>query len=85
VERRIKKVSLSQVKGNIIGKRVKEARQKLGISKVEFAATLCVDHSINLERVQISTIERGIRSVKDKELDAIARVLEVTPNWLMGW
>ena len=52
---------------------------------MEFAATLCVDHSINLERVQISTIERGIRSVKDKELDAIARVLEVTPNWLMGW
>ena len=78
-------MSLSQVKGNIIGKRVKEARQKLGISQVEFAATLCVDHSINLGRVQISTIERGIRSVKDKELDAIARVLEVTPNWLMGW
>jgi transcriptional regulator with XRE-family HTH domain len=78
-------VSVSQVQGNIIGKRVKEARQKLGISQVEFAATLCVDHNINLERVQISTIERGIRSVKDKELDAIARVLEVTPNWLMGW
>ena len=78
-------MSVSQVQGNIIGKRVKEARQKLGISQVEFAATLCVDHNINLERVQISTIERGIRSVKDKELDAIARVLEVTPNWLMGW
>jgi transcriptional regulator with XRE-family HTH domain len=78
-------VSLSQVKGNIIGKRVKEARQKLGLSQVEFAATLCVDCNINLERVQISTIERGIRSVKDKELDAIARVLNVTPNWLMGW
>jgi transcriptional regulator with XRE-family HTH domain len=85
VERRIKKVSLSQVKGNIIGKRVKEARQKLGISQVEFAATLCVDHNINLERVQITTIERGIRSVKDKELDAIAKVLNVTPNWLMCW
>ena len=78
-------MSLSQVQGNIIGKRVKDARQKLGISQVELAATLCVDHNINLERVQISTIERGIRSVKDKELDAIARVLEVTPNWLMGW
>jgi transcriptional regulator with XRE-family HTH domain len=78
-------VSVSQVKGNIIGKRVKEARQKLGLSQVEFAATLCVDHNINLERVQISTIERGLRSVKDKELDAIARILEVTPNWLMGW
>jgi transcriptional regulator with XRE-family HTH domain len=52
---------------------------------VEFAATLCVDYNINLERVQISTIERGIRSVKDKELDAIAKVLDVTPSWLMGW
>ena len=78
-------MSVSQVQGNIIGKRVKQARQKLGVSQVEFAATLCVDHNINLERVQISTIERGIRSVKDKELDAIARVLNVTPNWLMGW
>ncbi len=78
-------MSLSQVQGNIIGKRVRDARQKLGISQVEFAATLCVDFNINLERVQISTIERGIRSVKDKELDAIARVLNVTPNWLMGW
>jgi len=78
-------VSLSQVKGNIVGKKVREARQKLGLSQVEFAATLCVDYNINLERVQISTIERGIRSVKDKELDAIAKVLDVTPNWLMGW
>ncbi len=78
-------MSLSQVKGNIVGKKVKQARQKLGLSQVEFAATLCVDYNINLERVQISTIERGIRSVKDKELDAIAKVLEVTPNWLMGW
>lgn len=78
-------MSLSQVQGNIIGKRVKAARQKLGLSQVEFAATLCVDYNINLERVQISTIERGIRSVKDKELDAIARVLNVTPNWLLGW
>ena len=52
---------------------------------MEFAATLCVDHNINLERVQITTIERGIRSVKDKELDAIAKVLNVTPNWLMCW
>lgn len=78
-------MSLSQVKGNIVGKKVREARQKLGLSQVEFAATLCVDYNINLERVQISTIERGIRSVKDKELDAIAKVLDVTPNWLMGW
>ncbi len=78
-------MSLSQVKGNIVGKKVKQARQKLGLSQVEFAATLCVDYNINLERVQISTIERGIRSVKDKELDAIAKVLDVTPNWLMGW
>lgn len=78
-------MSLSQVKGNIIGKKVRKARQKLGLSQIQFAATLCVEYHINLERVQISTIERGIRSVKDKELDAIAKVLKVTPNWLMGW
>lgn len=78
-------MSISQVKGNMVGKRVKAARENAGLSQVELAAALCVDYKINLERVQISTIERGLRSVKDKELNAIAKILEVTPNWLLGW
>jgi len=78
-------VSIAQVTGNKIGKRVREAREKEGISQIELAAILCVDYRINVGRVQISTIERGMRSVKDKELDAIARILKVTPNWLLGW
>ena len=78
-------MSVFQIAGNIIGKRAKAARQKIGLSQVKLAAMLCVDYGIKLERVQISSIERGIRSVKDKELDALARILGVTPNWLMGW
>lgn len=78
-------MSIAQVTGNKIGKRVREAREKEGISQIELAAILCVDYRINVGRVQISTIERGMRSVKDKELDAIARILKVTPNWLLGW
>ena len=78
-------MSLSKITGNIIGNRVRDARQKVGMSQVELAATLCVGYGFNLERVHISTIESGIRAVKDKELYALAKVLAVTPDWLMGW
>ena len=78
-------MSVSQVTGNMVGKRVAITRRKLDLGQVEFAAILCVDYKLKLERVQISQIERGIRSVKDKELDILAKALKTTPNYLMGW
>ncbi len=68
---------------NISGSRIRDARAKLGLGQVDLAAALAVDYGIQLDQSDISEIERGVRSVKDYELDAIARVLDVSPLWLL--
>ncbi|HAX78146.1 MAG TPA: XRE family transcriptional regulator [Cyanobacteria bacterium UBA11372] len=68
---------------NISGPRIKQAREQLGWDQSELAAALFVDFQIKLDRSDISEIERQKRGVKDYELDAIARVLGVTPQWLL--
>ena len=68
---------------NICGRRIKESREKLGWQQVELAAALNVDFNIKLEQSDISEIERGVRAVKDFELDALARALNVSPVWLL--
>jgi transcriptional regulator with XRE-family HTH domain len=68
---------------NISGSRIKQAREQLGWDQSELAAALFVDFQIKLDQSDISEIERQKRGVKDYELDAIARVLGVTPQWLL--
>jgi transcriptional regulator with XRE-family HTH domain len=68
---------------NISGLRIKQAREKLGWDQSDLAAALCVDFNIKLDQSDISEIERQKRGVKDFELDAIARLLKVTPEWLL--
>lgn len=76
---------------NICGPRIRQARKKLGFDQSELAAALEVDYQIKLTQSDISEIERQQRSLKDFELDAmvsdrlsaIARLLEVTPLWLL--
>jgi transcriptional regulator with XRE-family HTH domain len=68
---------------NISGVRIKQSREQRGLDQVELAAALSVDYSLKLDQSDISEIERGIRGVKDFELDAIARVLDVSPLWLL--
>jgi transcriptional regulator with XRE-family HTH domain len=53
------------------------------MSQVELAAALSVDHKIELNQSDISEIERGIRGVRDYELNAIAVVLSVDVVWLL--
>lgn len=53
------------------------------MDQVELAAALVVDFNIKLDQSDISEIERGVRGVKDFELDAIAYVLNVSPLWLL--
>lgn len=70
---------------NIIGKRVKEARQS-------YRPRLTQDHlsgklagiGVLLDRVAIAKIETGMRCVFDFEIKALARVLKVDANWLLG-
>ena len=70
-------------KKNICGKRVKEARKKLGLSQDDLAARLQVSGVI-IERNSISRIESGARFVADYELLALSSILKVTPSYLLG-
>ena len=70
-------------KKNICGKRVKEARKKLGLSQDDLAARLQVSGVI-IERNSISRIESSARFVADYELLALANILKVTPSYLLG-
>jgi len=75
----------ARINTNILGERLKEAREKAALEQAELSAILSVDYGIELERSIISRIERNKRPVRDIELDAIAKALDVTPNWLLGW
>ena len=68
---------------NISGPRIKQARERMGWDQNELAAALQVDYQIKLDQSDISEIERQVRGVKDFELDAISRLLEISPDWLL--
>ena len=70
-------------KANICGKRVKLARVNQDMDQVELAAALSVDHEIEMAQTSISEIERGERGVRDFELIALAKILEVSAEWLL--
>lgn len=71
-------------KANICGDKIKEARIERELSQVDISAALDVDYDIKLDRSDISEIERGVRGVKDFELLAFAKILNVSPSWLLG-
>lgn len=68
---------------NICGIRVKEARKKNNLSQENLAAKLQVE-GIIIERDSISRIELGTRFVADYELLVLCKVLNVTPEYLLG-
>jgi len=68
---------------NISGLRIKQARERIGWDQNELAAALQVDFKIKLEQSDISEIERQKRGIKDFELDAVSRLLGVSPEWLL--
>ncbi|MEX0267507.1 helix-turn-helix domain-containing protein [Leptolyngbyaceae cyanobacterium UHCC 1019] len=70
-------------KQNISGLRIRQVRLQHGLDQVELAAALNVDYGVKLEQSDVSEIERQVRSVKDYELDAISRVLDIDPIWLL--
>ena len=68
---------------NICGERVKEARRKMKLSQEALAARLQVS-GVNIERDSVSRIEIGTRFVADYELLALCKILNVTPEYLLG-
>lgn len=70
-------------KQNISGSRIRQARLQNNLGQVELAAALNVDYGVKLEQSDISEIERQVRCVRDYELDAIAKVLDIDPLGLL--
>lgn len=70
-------------KKNICGDRIHEARCKHRLTQSDLAAQLQIAGVI-IERDSISRIEIGTRFVADYELRELARILKVTPTWLLG-
>lgn len=68
---------------NICGARVREARRKLKLSQENLAAKLQIEGVI-IERDSVSRIEIGTRFVADYELLVLCKILNVTPQYLLG-
>lgn len=68
---------------NLSGRRIRDRRKELSMGQVELAAAMKVDFDIVIDQSDISEIERDVRGVKDYELEAIARILDVSPIWLL--
>jgi len=70
---------------NIIGLNVKEARLQTSppLTQDQLSGKLAAI-GVPLDRVAIAKIETGIRCVFDFEVKALARVLGVETDWLLG-
>lgn len=68
---------------NIVGARVTEARLRLGMKQVDLLAKLQVA-GISISIPALSLLEGQKRPVSDKELDALANILNVSVDWLLG-
>ena len=70
---------------NIIGARLKEARRRFNppLTQDQLSGKLA-GKGLQLDRVAIAKIERGMRCAFDYEVKALASVLRVDMNWLLG-
>lgn len=68
---------------NIIGARVTQARQLRNMKQIELLAKLQLK-GIELSTPALSLLEGQKRPVTDFELLALADVLNVSVNWLLG-
>ncbi len=68
---------------NIIGARIKEAREDKGLSQKQLSEKLEL-LAVYTCRGSISRIENGHRAVTDIEIDAISKVLGVSLDYLFG-
>jgi len=68
---------------NIVGARVTEARNKLGMKQVELLARLQTA-GVDISIPALSLLEGQKRPVSDIELNALSDVLGVSVDWLLG-
>ncbi len=79
----MKKRTLELGNRNIIGARVTEARNKKGMKQIELLAKLQLE-GVEISTPALSLLEGQKRPVSDIELNAIAKILNVTVDWLLG-
>ena len=68
---------------NIIGARVTEARQAQGMKQIELLAKLQLA-GVDISSPALSLLEGQKRPVSDIELNALANILNVSVDWLLG-
>lgn len=68
---------------NLIGARVTEARLLRGMKQVDLLAKLQIA-GIEISIPALSLLEGQKRPVSDKELNALADILDVSVDWLLG-
>ncbi len=70
---------------NIIGGRVREARQRPSLQLSQVRLSQCLESTgIAVCRTMVSRIESGERYVADYELIVLAKCLNVSTAWLLG-
>ncbi len=76
---------MGQPRLNVVGKRVKEARQAAQprVTQEQLSRKLA-KLGVSIDRAGIAKIETGIRGVLDYEVVAIAKVLGTKASWLLG-
>ena len=76
---------MGQVKQNLIGERVKEARSNAQPPITQERLSKQIGKlGVSIDRAGIAKIETGIRGVLDLELVALAKALNVKVTWLLG-
>lgn len=68
---------------NIIGSRVTQARQALGMKQVELLAKLQTA-GVDMSVPALSLLEGQKRPASDIEINALADILHVSADWLLG-
>ena len=78
---RIRKQALG--KKNICGARIESKRKELGLKQIDLLTKLQIK-GVELTASGLSKLEGQLRSINDYELVAIAEILGVSLNWLVG-
>ena len=74
---------LPQGTSNICGQRVMERRKEINMKQKDLLTQLQI-RGIDLNSSGLSKLEGQVRSVHDTELVALAQVLNVSVDWLLG-
>lgn len=78
---RTRKLSLGT--RNLVGARITQARLQLGMKQVELLAQLQLA-GIEMSVPALSLLEGQKRPVSDLELNALADILHISADWLLG-